>query len=170
MTRIAIAAFDDEGPFLRARTRAIAAERRIIGEWTPFATSSLAGGDGPRGIVRAAVVAGLAGAGALFALTTWSAFAYRFDSGGRPLFSWPAFLVSPIEFGALAAAIGGVVLFFRNARLTRLHHAAFDLGEVARASQGSFVLALACDSGEDANAVLQMLAGAGAAHSRLVGP
>jgi len=169
MTALAIAAFDAEGPFLRARTRAIAEERRIVGEWTPYPSEALGGPDGTGGILAAAIVAGLLGAGALFALTAWSAIvAYPFNTGARPLFSWPAFLPAPIEFGALAAAIGGVAMLFRRAGLTRLHHHAFDLDEVADASRGAFVLAVACDAGEDANAALAMLAAAGAAHSRVV--
>lgn len=169
MTAIAIGTFADEGAFLRARTRAVAAERRLLGEWTPYATVPLDAGPGPARIRLAAVLTGVAGAAALFALTVWSAvWAYDFNSGGRPLFSWPAFIPAPVEFGALAAALGGLVVFFRNAGLTKLHHAAFDLEEVGRANLDSFVLAIGCDAGEDGNAVLAMLAGAGATHSRLV--
>lgn len=169
MTALALATFDGEGPFLRARLRAIAEERRIVGEWTPYASEALAGADGTSGILSATVLAGLGGAAALFALTVWSAVsAYPFDAGGRPLFSWPAFVPAPVEFGALTAAIGGLLLFFRRAGLTRLHHPAFDLDEVAAASQGAFVLAIACDAGADGNALLAMLATAGASHSRLV--
>lgn len=169
MTALALARFDDEGLYLRARTRLHAAERRIVAEWLPYATDSLGDGEGQRGIRGAAIVVGIAGGLGLLALTAWSAIlAYPFNSGGRPLWSWPAFLPAPIEFGALAAAIGGMVAFFRRARLTRLHDAAFDIAEQAEASAGAFVLAVGCDEGEDANAVLALLAEAGAAHSRLV--
>lgn len=169
MTAIAVATFAEEGAFLRARTRAIAAERRLLGEWTPYATTSLDAGPGADRIRLATVLTGVAGALALFALTVWSAvWAYDFNSGGRPLFSWQAFIPAPVEFGALAAALGGMALFFRNAGLTRLHHAAFEIEEVGRANLDSFVLAIGCDAGEDGNAVLAMLAGAGATHSRLV--
>lgn len=169
MTAIAVATFADEGAFLRARTRAIAAERRLLGEWTPYPATSLADGPGAGRIRLAAVLAGVAGAAALFALTVWSAvWAYPFNSGGRPLFSWPAFIPAPVEFGALTAALGGLLLFFRNAGLTKLHHAAFEIEEVARANLDSFVLAVACDAGDDGNAVLAMFAIAGATHSRLV--
>lgn len=169
MTAIAVATFADEGSFLRARTRMIAGERRLLGEWTPYPATSLGTGPGPARIRLAAVLTGVAGALALFALTVWSAvWAYDFNSGGRPLFSWPAFIPAAVEFGALAAALGGLVMFFRNAGLTKLHHAAFEIEEVGRANLDSFVLAVGCDAGEDANAVLAALAGAGAAHSRLV--
>lgn len=169
MTAVAWAVFDGEGPFLRARARVLASERRVIGEWTPYATTSLAtAGAGAEGIRGAAVIAGVTGGAALLALTAWSAIlAYPFDSGGRPAWSWPAFLAAPIEFGALCAAIGGIVLFFRRAGLTRLHHPAFDVPEVARASLDGFVLAVGCDPGADANALLALLADAGATHSRM---
>lgn len=169
MTALAIGTFDEEGPYLRARTRATAAERRIVGEWLPYASEALGEGEGQRGIRGVAILAGLAGAIGLFALTAWSMMvAYPLNEGGRPLWSWQAFLPAPVEFGALTAAIGGIVVLFRNARLTRLHHSAFDFDEVARASQDAFVLAIACDEGEDANDVLALMAGAGATHSRLV--
>lgn len=169
MTALAIARFADEGPYLRARLRLVAAERRIVGEWLPYASDALGRGEGERGIRPGAALAGVAGGLGLLALTAWSAIlAYPFNSGERPLWSWPAFLPAPIEFGALAAAIGGMVLFFRNARLTRLHDAAFDFPEMAEASGGAFVLAVGCDAGDDANAVLALLVGAGADHTRLV--
>jgi hypothetical protein len=168
MSAIAWAVFDDEGPYLRARTRLHAAERRIIGEWLPYAADSLGDGAGTRGIRAATVVAGFAGAAALFALTSWSAvLAYPFDEGGRPLWSWPAFIPAPVEFGALIGGIGGVVTLFRRAGLTRLNHPAFAVPEVERASQDGFVLAIGCDEGPDANTVLALLAEAGAVHSRL---
>lgn len=169
MTALAIATFPDEGSWLRARTRLVAAERRIVGEWLPYASDALGEGEGGSGFVSATLLAGLAGGGGLFALTAWSAIsAYDFNAGGRPLWSWPAFLPAPIEFGALAAAIGGVALLFVRARLTRLHHPAFDWDEVARASQDRFVLAVTCDAGEDSNRALALLAEAGATHSRLI--
>jgi len=168
MTALALACFDDEGPYLRARVRLLADDRRIVGEWLPYAAESLGDGAGQRGVRGAVIVLGLLGALALFALTVWSAvWAYPFNAGGRPLFSWPAFLLAPVEFGALAGAAGGMVMLFRNAGLTKLHHHAFDIDEMLRASQGAFVLAIACDA-DDASAVLGVMAHAGATHSRLV--
>ncbi len=169
MTALALACFDDEAPYLRARTRLVADERRIVGEWLPYAAPSLGEGIGQQGLRAVIIAIGLLGAIGLFALTVWTAvWAYPFDTGARPLFSWPAFIPAPVEFGALAAAIGGLAMLFRNGALTRLHDAAFEIDEVARASQGEFVLAIACDEGPDANAVLATVADAGAIHSRLV--
>lgn len=168
MTALAIATFASEGAYLRARTRLIAEERRIVGEWLPYASEALGEGEVQRGIRGGAIIVGVLGALALFALTTWSAvWAYAFNAGGRPLFSWQAFLPAPIEFGALFAAIGGAIVFGVRARLTQLHDGAFFIDEVARASTDAFVVAVACDAGEDANAVLATLAATGATHTRL---
>lgn len=170
MTALAIGRFAEEGPFVRARTRAIAAGYRIVGEWSPYPPETLGSGNGERGIVTAVVVATLLGGLVLFALASWNMLAaYPIDSGGRPPWAWQAFLLPAVEFSALCGAIGGVTLLFRNARLTRLHHSAFDLAEVAHASRDAFVLALGCDAGERANTALAILAEAGATHSRVVG-
>lgn len=171
MTVLALATFPTEGAYLRARLRAVTQGHRLAGEWLPYAGETLGPGEGERGIRGAAIVMGMLGALGLFALTVWSmVWAYPFNSGGRPLFSWQAYIPAAVEFGAFAAALGGLVMLFRNARLTRLHHSAFDLEEVGRATQDRFVLAIACDAGEQANAVLAMFAQAGADHSRLVTP
>ncbi|MGN6270065.1 MAG: quinol:electron acceptor oxidoreductase subunit ActD [Sphingomonas sp.] len=171
MTTVAIATFDSEGAWLRARTRAIAHGHRIVGEWLPCASAALGSGEGEGGILGSVLAGGAIGGLGLFALECWSAiFAYPFDSGGRALLSWPAFIPAPVEFAALTAGIGGVIALFVKARLTRLSHPAFEWDEVAEASQSAFVLALGCDEGEDANAALAVLAEAGATHSRLIEP
>lgn len=170
MTAVAIATFDSEGAWLRARTRAIAHGRHIVGEWLPYGSSALGSGAGRSGILPWVLAGGAAGGLGLFALECWSAIvAYPFDSGGRALLSWPAFIPAPVEFAALTAGIGGVIALFVKARLTRLSHPAFDWDEVAEASQSSFVLALGCDEGADANAALRLLAEVGATHSRVIG-
>ncbi|MFC3212755.1 quinol:electron acceptor oxidoreductase subunit ActD [Novosphingobium panipatense] len=171
MTVLALAAFPHESAYLRGRHEVVTHEYRLVGEWLPYGSEALGPGPGARGIRAAAIVSGVLGAVGLFALTVWSmAFAYPFNSGGRPLFSWPAYIPAAVEFGAFTAAVGGLIWFFREGRLTRLHDAAFEFAEVARASQDRFVLAVACDGGEDANTVLAILANAGADHTRLVTP
>ena len=171
MTALALATFDGEGPYLRARTRAIGAGHRLAGEWLPYALELPVGQEGAQGIRGWAIAAGVLGGGGLLALTAWSALlAYPFNTGGRPMWSWPAFLAAPVEFGALTAGIGGLVLLFVRAGLTRLHHPAFDFDEVGRASRDAFVLAVRCDAGADANRLLALLAEAGATHTRLIAP
>ena len=83
------------------------------------------------------------------------------------LFGFLAFLVAPVELGALVAGAAGVAIFFLRARLTRLHDAAFDFAEMGEAMQDRLVIAVRCDPGEDANCLIALLAEAGALTSRI---
>ena len=72
-------------------------------------------------------IAALALAAAAYALEFWSAvYAYPIDSGGRPLNSWPIFLLVPFEVGVLAAAVAGFAALLVLCGLPRLHHPLFD--------------------------------------------
>ena len=169
MTALALASFDREASFREAVARAGGAGRRIVGLWSPYPVEIAGIGEEPAApIAWIAIAAGLGAAVLFYAFTWWAATqAYPFDSGGRPLHSWQVFLIAPVEFGALAAGIAGMIAFLVRARMTRLHDGAFDIDEVETASSTHFVIALACDA-DDGNDVLALLAGAGAVHSRLV--
>jgi hypothetical protein len=170
MTALVLASFDRIAPFRDAIVRVRDAGRAIVGLWTPMPVEIPdAPTDGGRGIAWLMAITGVGGAMLLYLLIWWSAvIAYPFDSGSRPLHSWPTFLIAPVEVGALVAAIGGTIAFFTRARLTRLHDAAFEIDEVATAACDRFVIALRCDAGADANRLIAMLADAGAIHSRLL--
>ena len=170
MTALALASFAHEAPFREAVAQARGDGRRIVGLWSPMPIEiGDVGEDTAYPIAWIAIAAGLLAAAGFYAFIWWTAtVAYPFDSGGRPLHSWPVFLIAPIEFGALAAGIAGMIAFVVRAKLTRLHDGAFDLDELARASTDRFVIALACDADEDGAAAIAMLAEAGAVHSRLV--
>jgi hypothetical protein len=68
---------------------------------------------------------------------------YPINSGGRPLHSWPTFVLFPFAIGILAAAVTGLIAFFVQCGLPRLHHPLFDVSDFAQASQDAFLLALA---------------------------
>jgi hypothetical protein len=79
-----------------------------------------------------------------YAMQWYSAVvAYPIDSGGRPLNSWPIFLLVPFEVGILAAAIAGFVTFIVAGGLPRLHHRLFDYPGIERASQDRFFVLVA---------------------------
>jgi len=170
MTALALAIFAREAAFRDAVAQAQRKGRRIVGLWSPMPIELGDIGEEPaQPIAWIAIAAGLLASAGFYVFIWWTATqAYPFDSGGRPLHSWPVFLIAPIEFGALAAGIAGMIAFIVRAGLTRLHDGAFDLDEVARASSDRFVLALACDEGEDSAAAIRLLAEAGAVHSRVV--
>ncbi|WP_053078787.1 quinol:electron acceptor oxidoreductase subunit ActD [Methylobacterium tarhaniae] len=98
----------------------------------------------PAGILPLlALGAALAGGLAFMALCLYaSGIDYVFDVGGRPRFSWQAFMVPSVSFGTLCGGLTTVLaLLFQN-RLPRLNHPAFAIPGFTRASEDRFFLAL----------------------------
>jgi hypothetical protein len=93
------------------------------------------------------LVAGLLVAVGFYLIQWWSAvYNYPLDVGGRPLNSWPVFLLAPFEVGVLAAAIAGIVAFCHACALPRLHHALFEVPGFERATVDRFFLLTRCAS------------------------
>ena len=89
---------------------------------------------------------GLTGAAAGYGLQYWaSTIAYPFNIGGRPLHSWPAFIVPTFEttilFSAAAAVLGMIVL---NG-LPMPYHPIFNAKRFAMASRDRFFLCIESD-------------------------
>lgn len=86
---------------------------------------------------------GIAGALIAFGTMTFSAvWHYPFNVGGRPYFSWPAFVPITFELTILFAALGGMFSLFILSRLPRLHHPVFNDARFRASMQGGFFLLL----------------------------
>ena len=73
------------------------------------------------------VIAAFAGAaGGYFIQWFSSVFDYPIDSGGRPLNSWPAFLMVPYEAAILLAGVVGVLSWLWLCGLPKLFHPLYD--------------------------------------------
>ncbi|MGO4572637.1 DUF3341 domain-containing protein [Microvirga sp. 2TAF3] len=143
MTPSILAEFADAGTLVEAARRAKDAGHQLVDAFTPFPVEGLAETFGvePSRIRWAMLVGGLALAIFAFGLQWWSAVHdYPLNVGGRPLNSWPVFLLVPCEVGMLVAALAGLVAFFRQCGLPRLHHSLFDVAGFERASQDRFFL------------------------------
>ena len=87
------------------------------------------------------LLAALGVAASAYGLEYWSAvYAYPIDSGGRPLHSWPVFLLVPFEVGILAAAVAGFIALLMFCGLPRLNHPVFDWDPIERASDDRYFL------------------------------
>ncbi|MET7245672.1 quinol:electron acceptor oxidoreductase subunit ActD [Methylobacterium sp. EM32] len=98
----------------------------------------------PAGILPPlALGAALLGGIAFMAMCLYATgFDYVFDVGGRPRFSWQAFMVPSVSFGILCGGLTALLaLLFQN-RLPRLNHPAFAIPGFSRASEDRFFLAL----------------------------
>jgi hypothetical protein len=87
------------------------------------------------------LIGGVGAAALAYGVESYSAIlGYPFNSGGRPLNSWPIFLLVPFEFGILIAALAGLIAFLILCRLPRLNHPLFENAGVERASIDRFFL------------------------------
>lgn len=72
---------------------------------------------------------------------------YPINSGGRPLNSWPVFLLVPYEATILLAGIVGVLAWIWMCGLPKLHHPLFSVPGIERAAQDRYFLVFASREG-----------------------
>ena len=138
-----LAEFENAEALTDAARRIKDSGHQLVDAFTPFPVEGLAETFSvqPSFIRWAMLIGGLTLAAIAYGLQWWSAvYDYPLNVGGRPLNSWPVFLLVPCEVGLLAAALGGLVTFFRQCGLPRLHHPVFDVAAFERASQDRFFL------------------------------
>lgn len=145
MTRLLLAEFTDQERFVEAARRAEGARCRVIDCYTPYPVEELSDMlDRRESRVRPAMFAGGVVMAALaYGLEYYSAVVdYPYNSGGRPLDAWPAFMLVPFATGILLAATCGFVAFLVEAGLPRLSNTLFAVDGFERASQDRFLLAV----------------------------
>lgn len=90
---------------------------------------------------------GILGSGGAFLMQYWiSAVNFPLNVGGRPLFSWPAFMPITFELGVLVASIFAIVGMAVLNGLPRPHHPVFEAQDIERATDDRFFL---CIEAED---------------------
>lgn len=167
MTIVLIAQFKEGNALLKAARESKDGGRTVLDAFTPFPIEGMAELLGTTSTRLRVVMAigGLGMAAFAFGLQYYSAVIdYPINSGGRPLNSWPAFMLVPFATGILVAAISGFVALLWETGLPRLHHPLFEIPDFGLASQDRFLLALDAPDDEDERTALRMrLTDAGAA-------
>ena len=141
--------FRDAEQLLAAVRRTRRAGYSRLDAFTPFPVEGLSEALAlPPTRLRSAMFAAAASAATLtYALQHWSAVrGYPVNAGGRPLASWPAFLLVTFEVAILAAALAGFTSLVIGGDLTRLDHPLLAIPGFAGASTDRFFLAI--DAGD----------------------
>jgi Protein of unknown function (DUF3341) len=145
VSRTLLAEFAHPGSLRRAAQSAERNHCRVVDAFTPFPVEGLADVLETRASnVRISMFAG----GILVAALAYggefytAVIDYPYNSGGRPLNAWPAFMLVPFATGILGASIAGLIRFLFETGLPRLHFPLFAVEGFERASQDRFWLAL----------------------------
>ncbi len=170
-----LAEFPSAPALLRAAGRTYDEGYRRIDAFTPFPVHGLAEAMGHRDktVQRIVLLGGIVGALAGLTLCYWTnttegmggiLSGYAYNVGGRPLNSWPAFVVPTFETTILVSAIAAVVGMLALNGLPLPYHPVFNVARFRdHASQDGFFLCVEADDDRfDAERTRQFLAGLGA--------
>ena len=130
---------------VRAARTARAAGFRHLDAYTPFPVEELSHALGvrPSRLPLVVLLGGLAGGLAGYLLQWWTAVvAYPINVGGRPLHSWPAFIVPTFETTVLGAAIAAVLGMLALNGLPMPYHPVFNVPRFALSSRDRFFLCI----------------------------
>jgi hypothetical protein len=148
MSTVLIAEFEEAKALLAAARQSKSAGDRVLESFSPFPIEGMAEllGVNSTRLRLIMAVGGLAVAALMLGTEYYSAvFDYPINSGGRPLDSWPAFMLPPFAVGILGAAVSGFIAVMWETGLPRLYHPLFAIEGFEGASQQRFLLALATD-------------------------
>jgi hypothetical protein len=162
-----MAEFKTADDLLRAAGRTYREGYRDIDAFSPVPIHGLAEamGQNDRTISKIVLGGGIMGCLGGYSLAYWtSAIDYPLNIGGRPLHSWPAFIVPTFETTILLAALSAVVGMLALNGLPMPYHPVFNVKRFREhaSSDGLFLVIEAKDGKFDATATRQFLASLGA--------
>lgn len=120
-----LARFGDVEAVVAAARRVAAQGYRAVDAFTPFPIEELADILHTRthGVQLCVLIGAILGGAGGYLLQWYTAVhAFPFDVGGRPLNSWPAFLIVTFEMAVLGGAVVGFFGLLALSGLPRLHH------------------------------------------------
>lgn len=169
-----MAEYEEAEVLLAAARRAHDAGYRRMDAYTPFPIDDLPEALGQKSTLMPLIgFAGGAGGLALALCFQWWTMSVDLplNVGGRPLASWPTFLVIGFEVAILCAALALFFgLWWRN-RLPMPYHPVFNVDRFERASQDRFFLCIeAADPRFDAERTAELLRLTGATEVHRVAP
>ncbi|SAK45500.1 hypothetical protein AWB78_00619 [Caballeronia calidae] len=138
-----LAEFRTSEALLEAAKRARDSGFRYVEAYSPYAVEGIAEAVGFRRdrVPLITLVGGVVGAVGGYFLQWYSAVIdYPINVGGRPLHSWPSFIVPTFELTILGAAIAAVIGMLAANGLPRLTHPIFNAPHFEQATRNRFFL------------------------------
>lgn len=162
-----MAEFDDAGKLMSAAGRVYREGYRKMDAYTPVPIHGLAEamGQDDRRLSKIVLGGGIMGGLGGYGLAYWvSTIAYPLNIGGRPLHSWPAFIVPAYETTILLASISAVVGMLALCGLPMPYHPVFNVKRFREhaSSDGLFLCVEAEDPKFDRTATRRLLESLGA--------
>jgi len=156
-----LAEFDDPEDLIAAAKRAHAEGYRHMDAYTPFPVHGLSDAIGFRKTKLPVIVliGGITGCVSGFAMQYFAnVFHYPINIGGRPLNSWPAFIIPTFEMTILFSAFSAVLGMLALNGLPQPYHPLFNVPAFELASRSHFFLCIeATDPKFDVEGVRQFI-------------
>ncbi len=124
-----LAEFDTPTELIAAAKAAYGSGWRRLDCYTPYPVEEAAEAIGfhSNRVSLVCLIGGLMGLAAMFGLETWaSVLAYPLNIGGRPLYSWPAFIVPAYEWTILFAGLSAAFGMLAMNGLPAMYHPLFN--------------------------------------------
>jgi hypothetical protein len=154
-TKTLVASFASEAGLLDALPRL-----RVLGVVETYTPKALED-DRPSILPLVVLIAGLAGAVGGFGMQVYAnTIGYPVDIGGRPEFSWPAFVPISFEIGVLFAVLAGFIGFLVVNRLPHLYDPIDEAPLMRGATRDRWCIAIHTESPDRAHALLRDLSDA----------
>jgi len=140
-----MAEFDTPAALLKATRSAYGQGYRRMDAYSPFPVHGLDKALGLKKdrVAMVCLIGGILGGGGAYLLQWWiNTSAYPLNIGGRPLHSWPAFIIVTFEMTVLFAGIFAFVGMLAMNKLPMPYHPVFNVDRFAAASRDRFYLCI----------------------------
>ena len=158
-----MAEFDSVDDVITAARRVYGAGYRKIDAYSPFPLEELSEAIGfhKNGVALVCLIGGLLGGSAAFALQWWiNNVAYPVNIGGRPLNSWPSFIIVTFEMTILFSGLSAVFGMLALNGLPMPYHPVFNVPQFESVTKDHFFIVIfSSDKNYDAAQTRKFLEG-----------
>lgn len=140
-----MAEFDDVNDAIVAAQKSYAAGYRKMDAYAPFPVEELSEAVGfeKNGVALVWLVGGLLGCSAAYLLQWWiNTISYPVNIGGRPLHSWPSFIIVSFEMTILFSGLSAVFGMLSLNGLPMPYHPVFNVPRFELASKDRFFIVI----------------------------